>query len=81
MVARAIRIRSWAVGGEAASKSDLVGSGFEAVADAGFGDQIVGSCGVGLEFAPQIGQMHAEIVGFGGVARSPDLLQELLLGD
>jgi hypothetical protein len=45
----------------------------EAVADAGFGDQVLWSGGVELEFAAELGHVDAQVVGLRLVGGSPDL--------
>ena len=49
----------------------------EAVADAGFGEEVAGWGGVGFEFVAQVAHVDAQVVAAFGVAGAPDGAQEL----
>src|SRR5262245_21893162 len=53
----------------------------QAIADTGLGDHIGGVRRIRLELRPDVGEVDAQIVGLVLVARSPDLLEELTVGD
>src|SRR5207244_34122 len=53
----------------------------EPVADAGLGQQIAWPGGVGLELAPQVRHVHAQVVRLLGGLRPPHLLQQLPMRD
>ena len=44
----------------------------EAVADAGFGEEVAGLGGVGFEFVAQVAHVDAQVVAAFGVAGAPD---------
>src|SRR5579884_4397495 len=56
-------------------------SGFEAVAHAGFGDQVTGMRGVGFQLAAELGQVYPQVMGLGLVTRAPHLGEQLPLAD
>src|SRR5690606_35792425 len=53
----------------------------EAVSHAGLGDEVPGVRRVGLQLAPQLCHVHAQVVGLLPVGRPPHLPQQLLLRD
>lgn len=59
----------------------FLGAGLEAVADAGFGQEVAGVSGFGFELSAELGHVDAEVVGFLPVGGPPYFGQELLLGD
>ena len=54
---------------------------FEAVAHAGFGDEVAGARRFGFEFLAELGEVDAEVVGLGAVVRAPYFGEESALGD
>jgi hypothetical protein len=56
-------------------------SALEAVAHAGFGDEVPGPGGFGFELAAQLGKVNPQVVGFTVVGGSPDFGEQSTLGD
>lgn len=55
--------------------------GAEAVAEAGFGDEVAGLAGVGLEFVAEVFDTDAEAAGVAEALGAPDFADELVLDD
>src|SRR3954452_12823897 len=53
----------------------------ESVSESWLGDEVARIRGVGLELAPQLRHVYAQVVGLGAVGRSPDFLQQLAVAD
>src|SRR5271166_3372118 len=56
-------------------------SRLEAVAHTRFGQQMFGMRRITFEFAPQLCQIHTQIMGFGRIRRSPHLFEEFFAAD
>ena len=52
-------------------------SGYESVTDSRFGDQVLRPARFLFEFAAQLGQIHAKIVGFPAIGRTPHFAQQV----
>ena len=59
----------------------LLGSGQEAVAQAGFGDQVAGAAGFGFELAAQLGEVDAQVAALGVVGVAADDGEQFAGGD
>src|SRR5271166_5176405 len=68
---------------ESAQQPDVRREGLrlETVAHARFGQQMVGMRRIVLEFASQLRQIHAQVMGLGGIRRSPHFFEEFLAAD